>query len=299
MLLSRSMRATCAVLIAVLSFGGDPLVARAGMVEPEESAEQLYEDGRKAYRLGRYEEAVKKFERSFELSDQPLLLYNIALAYKRLYSISKDVADLRRSKNVFEEFITVAQADTALQTEIDDARARLAELDQEISDAEAAAAKSAPEPRPDTGDQPTIGPKERKLRIAGAATMGVGGALLIGGIAMGTFFIVRASGFANDIRLEKEAIGDPMCTRDRPIQMLPMGCPADRVRRLATFRDNARAARLGAGLGFGLMGTLGVAALVTGAVLFAKGTPRAGKGRVADLLVSPALDGSIVVSGRF
>jgi len=294
------MRATCAVLIAVLSFGGVPLASHAGMVEPTESAEQLYEDGRKAYRLGRYEEAVKKFERSFELSDQPLLLYNIALAYKRLYSISKDVADLRRSKNVFEEFITVAQADTALQTEIEDARARLAELDEEIAQAEEAAAKSRPGPTPATSDGPTIGPKERKLRIAGAVTMGVGGALLLGGIGMGTFYAVRAGAFADDERREKEALPDTACHADAPIdELVMMGCPRDRVLRLATFRDNAKAARLGAGLGFGLVGGLGVVALVTGAVLFVKGTPRAGKGRVADLRIAPALDGSIVVSGRF
>jgi tetratricopeptide (TPR) repeat protein len=287
-----AVRATSLVLLAALVLGPHPLVRAA---EPEtESAEQLYEDGRKAYRLGRYDEAVKKFERSYELSDQPLLLYNIALSYKRLYGISKEVSDLRRSKTVFEEFINVASADANLATEIDDARARLAEIDEEITRAESAAAagKAANETSP---TDPS--PQDRKLRIGGAVAMGVGGGLLVAGVALGTYYVVRAPGFRDDIAQEKMMIADPACHAENP----PSSCPSNAVDRLATHRKNLSQANLGIGLGFGLVAGLGVAAIVTGAVLFALGSRSKGAAANAFRIapsVSPRLAG-FEMSGRF
>jgi tetratricopeptide (TPR) repeat protein len=286
------MRATCVVLFAALVLGPLPTVRAA---EPEsESAEQLYEDGRRAYRLGRYDEAVKKFERSYELSDQPLLLYNIALSYKRLYGISKEVSDLRRSKTVFEEFINVASADANLATEIDDARARLAEIDEEIARAESA--EAARKPPPDS--QPTEAEaQDRKLRLGGAVAMGVGGGLLVAGVALGTYYVVRAPGFRDDIALEKMMIDDPACRAEDP----PPSCPANAVDRLATHRKNLAQANLGIGLGFGLVAGLGVAAIVTGAVLFARGNRK--KGAAANAFrISPRLSPRLAgfeMSGRF
>ncbi len=286
------MRATCALIIATLVLGQTPIVRAA---EPtSESAEQLYEDGRKAYRLGRYADAVKKFERSFELSDQPLLLYNIALSYKRLYGISKDVADLRRSKTVFEEFINVASADASLATEVEDARARLGEIDEEIKRAEEAeAARQAQNAKPPVDTDPGLAARDRKLRVGGAVAMGVGGGLMVGGIALGTYYAIRAPGFRDDIAAEKEML-PPECHPENP----PATCPDDRVRRLAAFRKNLDQATLGMGLGFGLMAGLGVAAIVTGAVLYAKGSRSKGTAAARALQISPTLTG-MVVSGKF
>jgi tetratricopeptide (TPR) repeat protein len=268
---------------------------RAHAAEPGvETPEQLYEDGRRAYRLGRYDEAVKKFERSYELSDQPLLLYNIALSYKRLYGISNAVADLRRSKTVFEEFINVASADTGLTTEIDDARARLAEIDEEIARAETAEpAKPPPSDAPPAGSE-----RERKLRLAGAITMGVGGGLVVAGVAMGTYYAVRAPGFRDRIRAVKEdEIADVDCEREDP----PDGCPANAVARLQTERNNLRQAKLGIGLGYGLVAGVGVVAIIAGAVVFARGSRK--KGAAANALqISPTLSprlAGISMSGRF
>jgi tetratricopeptide (TPR) repeat protein len=288
------MRATCALLVAALVLGQAPLVRAA---EPEtESAEQLYEEGRKAYRLGRYDEAVKKFERSYELSDQPLLLYNIALSYKRLYGISKQTADLRRSKTVFEEFINVASADTALTAEVEDARARLAEIDDEIAKAEKA---DAARQRPTTNGSPPAdqGPsaRDRKLRIAGAATMGAGGAMLVAGVIVGSVYVVYARGYREDVKSEKDQIDDPLCETSNP----PPGCPASRVARLRFFRDKLDASNLGTALGYGLGAGLGLAAIVAGAVVFAKGSRRKRAATSAQRLqISPTLGGA-VISGRF
>lgn len=274
------MRATSALLIAALVFGEVPQ-ARA---EPEsESAEQLYEAGRKAYRLGRYDQAVKKFERSYELSDQPLLLYNIALSYKRLYGISNDVADLRRSKTVFEEFITVAQSDTTLATEIEDARARLGEIDDEISRAESAAAARPTEPRTTDADRapPVRTRREQRMRVAGISTLAAGAALLVTGVAVGTFYVTQYRSYKGKLRDEMDTASTP---------------ESYHLKLLASHRNNRDQAKLGIGIGFGLIGGLGLIGVVAGAVLLAKSSSR----RPAEhaLRIAPTRSG-LVVSGRF
>jgi tetratricopeptide (TPR) repeat protein len=273
------MRATSALLIAALVFGEVPQ-ARA---EPEtESAEQLYEAGRKAYRLGRYDEAVKKFERSYELSDQPLLLYNIALSYKRLYGISKDVADLRRSKTVFEEFITVAQSDTALATEIEDARARLAEIDDEIARAESAAAARPTQPNTDVDRPPaTRTRREQQMRVAGISTLAAGAALVITGVAVGTYYVIQHKSY-------KSKLSEEMSTPSSP--------ESHHQELLTSHRNNLDQAKLGMGIGFGLVGGLGLIGVVAGSVLLAKSSSR-GPAKQA-LRIAPTRSG-FVVSGRF
>jgi tetratricopeptide (TPR) repeat protein len=86
---------------------------------PAETPEGLYDEGRKAYRLGDYETAVQKWERAYALSDNALLLYNISLAYKGRYGITKDLADLRRARAVIDNFVTIAKSND--DVDVDDA----------------------------------------------------------------------------------------------------------------------------------------------------------------------------------
>jgi hypothetical protein len=122
--------------------------------------------------------------------------------------------------------------------------------------------------------------------------MGVGAGLFVGGIALGTYYAVRAPGFREDIANEKDML-PPECHPENP----PASCPDDRVRRLAAFRKNLDQAKLGMGLGFGLVAGLGLAAIVTGAVLFARGSRHKGTSAKA-VKISPTLTG-MVVSGKF
>jgi tetratricopeptide (TPR) repeat protein len=267
--------------------------------------EQLYDDGRKAYRLGRFKEAVDKWEEAYALSDQPLLLYNISLAYKGLYTITDDIADLRKAKAVLENFITLAAADPDLDP--DDAPERLAELDEMI--AEAQEGKSVvpdvgelpPPPRP-LGEDPG-----KRLRVAGAATMGGGGGLIIIAGALGAYFGVKARQFSDEVG-QLNALVD-ICDRGgtSPEIMDMNGCGQVRANR-NTARENGRAADLGLGLSLGIAGGLGVAALVAGAVVFVQGNRRTrtwegasigrARARVRDLRIDPTR-GGVSITGRF
>lgn len=58
------------------------LVARAALAGPSPEAEQLYRDGQASYDQARYDEALVAWRRSYDLSQAPGLLYNIAQALR-------------------------------------------------------------------------------------------------------------------------------------------------------------------------------------------------------------------------
>src|SRR5688572_22790375 len=68
-----------AVLSGVLTAG--PLAAQDADVDMR--ARQLFEEGRGLFAEQRYEDALDRFRRSYDLSHRPALLYNIGLAADR------------------------------------------------------------------------------------------------------------------------------------------------------------------------------------------------------------------------
>ncbi|HZS39647.1 MAG TPA: hypothetical protein VFF06_22600, partial [Polyangia bacterium] len=65
------------LLVALL---GSATAARAD--DGAAAAKQHYDEGTKAYDLGRYLEAAKEYETAFRIKDAPELLFNIAQAYR-------------------------------------------------------------------------------------------------------------------------------------------------------------------------------------------------------------------------
>lgn len=332
-------RALAALLVVSIPIGSLALpaparaagaVTTAALAEP--SPEELYEEGRKAYRLGKFKEAVDAWERSFAASDNPLLLYNISLAYRGLYGITGDIEDLKRARAVLDNFIRVAEADPALQSEIGDAQTRIAEIDKELEAALAkqAAEKAVPDPEPTGPTKAEI--RGKRLRIAGAATMGTGGALIITGTALGIFFVIKSKDYTTDVRSAKDAARDLLPGLDttelnrcfdradeaqsivkqikaHPDMEAQLRAQLDEcapavqpLSDVATFRRNGHRANTGAIVSFTVIGGLGVVALITGAVLFAQGNRLRSK-RVADLRVSPVFGGrsmtGLSLTGRF
>lgn len=306
------MRAPLAALLAVcLTTSALPGWSTAGAMEPSASSpEELYDTGRKAYRLGKFREAVDKWEEAYALSDQPLLLYNISLAYKGLFTITDDVADLRKAKAVLENFITLAEADPELDA--DDAPERLAELEAMI--AEAGQGRSPPgvvvEPPP---PRPLTDDPGKRLRVAGAATMGGGGVFLILSGALAAFYGVKGTEYRDEVaRLGAEE--PTTCANMPPPGPGETDTRSTECRQLIldreTARDNGRSANVGLGLTLGIVGGIGVAALVAGAVLFVQGNRRSrawenawrpsglARARVRDLRISPTR-GGLSISGRF
>lgn len=322
-LLARMTRALAALLVASIPIASVtlPAPARAASMVAEPTAEELYEQGRKAYRLGKFKEAVDAWERSFAASDNPLLLYNISLAYRGLYGISGDLNDLKRARAVLENFIRVAEADTALQSEIGDAQSRIAEIDKELKEAEekARAAKQNDVPPPRTG--PTKDEiRGKRLRIAGAVTMGVGGALIITGTAVGAYASISGGDFRSKLDAAKKSaksmlldagLSDAMadaCIKSanqrnqKNRACAPTEGSDQALSDVANFRANGRKANTLAIVSFSVIGGLGLVAVITGAVLFAQGNRLRGK-RVADLRLSPVIGGrsmtGMSLTGRF
>jgi tetratricopeptide (TPR) repeat protein len=61
-------------------------------------------DATRNYELGRYEEAIAGFERAWELTEAPQLLYNIGQAYWRRFDVDSDIEHLRRAKTFFRNY---------------------------------------------------------------------------------------------------------------------------------------------------------------------------------------------------
>lgn len=255
----------------------------AELAEPsgEPDPAELYDQGRKAYRLGDFETAVQKWERAYELSDRPLLLYNISLAYKGLHGITKDVADLRRARAVLDNFIKLAEADPEL--EADDAPERLAELDAMIAEVERKASASTQgtgnvahvEPKAEPGSNApgrAGGPDPgRVFKHAGIGLMASGGVLVITGVALGSYFSVRGADFQRDLQDTYRRANDHGCDPNAHVQV---GACEDIVANIEIYRDNGRKANRSAYVSFGLGAGLGVAALATGVAMFVIGKRR-------------------------
>jgi tetratricopeptide (TPR) repeat protein len=61
----------------------------------DEEARARFQSGRFAYNSGRFEEALRDFQRAYELSNRPLILYNVGLAYERLDMLPEAIESFR------------------------------------------------------------------------------------------------------------------------------------------------------------------------------------------------------------
>lgn len=82
-----------ALVIACMVCG---VAAPAMAQSDDEKAREAYYTGDNHYAAGRYEEALKYFEKAYKLSKRPQLLYNIANAYERMGEYEAAAGYLRR-----------------------------------------------------------------------------------------------------------------------------------------------------------------------------------------------------------
>jgi tetratricopeptide (TPR) repeat protein len=266
----------------------------------EPTPEVLYDEGRKAYRLGDFQTAVEKWEQAYDLSDNGLLLYNISLAYKGLYSITNDLGDLRRARAILDNFIKVAKANPDIDP--DDAPDRLVELDAMIAEAEKAAEENKPPPpvvvQPNEGDQlrEKMGPDPgRKLRLAGMGSMIGGGAVALTGVALAAVYALKSAEFKDNLSNSRTAFAAEGCESG--------SSSSECVRiqgEIDTWRDNGKKANLVSVSTGVVLGGVGVVALVAGGLVFHEGNKRTKQWErgLSDLRVLPTGRG-LVVSGRF
>lgn len=127
-----------------------------------ERARQAFADGKQLHDAGKLAEAIEKFKLSYELSRNPLLLYNIALTMQELGSDDLAVVYYRR-------FLAEAPADTAQRQ---DAAGRIAALTRTLAPPAAGAtgntiAEPGEPPPPGAAQDPAEPPETGATRDVG------------------------------------------------------------------------------------------------------------------------------------
>lgn len=296
------MRIVYATLCAAAMALPAPAHASVWNVQPaDKTAEELYEAGRKDYRLGRFDEAITKWEAAYDKMELPLLLYNIALAYRQLYDVSNNTDDLRKGKVVLRNFLVIAERDP----EVDPADAeKLAdEIDELLEQAEDGNDAVVTPPTHPVDDKP-VDPTDaapsgkdpgRTRRIVGGALMGGGGAILLTGVVVGIVYGQQGLKWRDALEQAKQddaeardafqqmGLGDPdqqsdaydtfsegRCTQSDGVT--PAEDPCSVV--IKTYRENGRGSNLVTALSLGIGGGLGLGAIIAGAVVFVQGNKR-------------------------
>jgi tetratricopeptide (TPR) repeat protein len=161
----------------------DPVMAEA-MAE--------YRAGSDAYALGNYEEAVTHFERAYELTHQPELLFNLGQSYTRWYDISNDIDHLKKARRLYENYVLNVGAtdlDEEQQAQASaDAQRRITEVDRRIAQHEDARPGPGPDPNPN-GD--TDKPKKPVHKKAWFWVAIVGGLAVVGGVTAAVVLTTR------------------------------------------------------------------------------------------------------------
>src|SRR4051812_36896889 len=126
------MRKFVIVVLAVAVCGGGRGELAGGAkpvptTEDSTQAKEHYKKGTKLYDLGKYDEAIKEFEAAYEVKDEPVLLYNIAQAYRL---DNKYAEALRFYRNYLRKYVSKNKKDPPNKTEVE---AKIADMENLIA----------------------------------------------------------------------------------------------------------------------------------------------------------------------
>jgi tetratricopeptide (TPR) repeat protein len=161
-------------------------------------AKKLFDDGAAAYAQGNYEEAIRDFEKSYDLSKKPLIFESIANAYERLGNAPKAREYLAKWREA------APPEEHALLD------ARLKNLDARVQREEEAARRAAEEQAKREAQAKAEADAKKASKawlLPGAILAGAGGALAIAGISID----VVAKGKRPDSNACKTAGGNTYC----------------------------------------------------------------------------------------
>lgn len=149
-------------------------------------AKELFQNGTLLYDEGSYDAAVAAFREAYELTREPLMLYNMASALERMgaWQEAVDALDGYRAFAPADERDILERRIRALEKRVEEKR------DQERRDAEEAArlaaeAQAAAAPPPEPLPPPRRGPSAGAVALWGTGAVGVG---------LGTVFTARTLG---------------------------------------------------------------------------------------------------------
>ena len=111
---------------------------------PESAAAKTYYDaGVQAYSAGRYAIAVEAFTAAYDLAKKPTLLFSLAQAERRQYTVSRDAKTLRSALAHFRQYLDEVKEG-----------GRRADAVEAIGELSAVAARVDPATAPESGDKP-------------------------------------------------------------------------------------------------------------------------------------------------
>lgn len=213
-------------------------MAQAEMTDEErQRARELFENGAILYEEGQYEDAIVAWEEAYRLSEEPLLIYNIANALERLNRLEESLDKLN-------EYRVYAPADEreTLERRIRNIEGRLEEQrEQEAAQAELERLRQEQEQNA-VAAEPEREPIPRGLAITRYTLMGVAGAGLTSGIVFG----LRANSLGDD--------AEAACLDGSPL-LCPESASSD--------IDSQKTAALLSDISFGIAGAAAVGAIVT------------------------------------
>lgn len=164
--------------------GGEPPDPRA-----MEEAEGAFRAGQAAYDAGRFPEALSYFERVYELTNDPDVLYNVATVHDRM----------RHDEQALEAYRAYLEARPDSEDR-DNIQARVRALEENLAGREAREPEPEPEavepepgPEPETAPEPTVEPSAGDVGPGPWIVIGVGGAAAV---ASGILFGLMASDFS-------------------------------------------------------------------------------------------------------
>ena len=164
------------------------LASHLAVADPAPDAEQLYRDGQTAYDQARYDDALGAWQRSYDLSHAPPLLYNIAQAY-RVRAHPGDCALARAQYQSFVE-LSAPSPQRAL------AEGYIAQLATCASAPAGAPAPSDGASRPVPSDDASTHERSIHNRQIAVAVVGAGGIVLL---TTGIYLGHRASTLGNEV----------------------------------------------------------------------------------------------------
>lgn len=136
-------------------------------------AKKLFDDGAAAYAKGSYDEAIRAWEKAFELSQKPLIYESIANAWERL-------GDARKARDNLTKW-----RDSAPPEERDLLDARIKNLDARVQrEDDAVRQTAADQAARERASTATAAANSSRPWLPGAVLIGAGGALVIGGVVL-------------------------------------------------------------------------------------------------------------------
>jgi len=161
-----------------------------------------YRRGEQAYALGNYEQAVRHFEHSYELSNFAELLYNLGKSYAQWYDLKNDLSLLRKAKRLFQNYTKRLTENPEMdQSQRAEAEAQITRLDEQIAAEEARQVVPPPVVRtePVLDVAPEQPPPDHKPVYKRGWFWGVIGGLVVAGAVTAAIVLTRKPGFEPEL----------------------------------------------------------------------------------------------------